>query len=302
MKSKKSGFIRQTCGGFTVVELLTVLAIMAMLVAVLIPTLSTVQRIAKETKQKAQFTTVELALTAFKNDYGDFPPSNWFAPPVFDYCGTQKLAEALLGWDLRGFHPQSDFRANGRTDKGVFIYDPCNPVFIEQRKGPYLELSTTNAFRLGTSGPGRLDGLFDYSTLTSSAPLDPRTFVLCDVFGVKPIIVLGRSGRVIAGAPVLYYRANTSSKNIDAGAFEDRIYNVRDNVPIVTLRRLADWKKPFQFRRQHRIEDSSYFYEYIRDPKVQGRPWPYRPYSYILISAGADGLYGTSDDIHNFGN
>ena len=302
MKRKKTGFIRQTYGGFTIVELLTVLAIMAMLVAVLIPTLSTVQRIAKETKQKAQFTTIELALTAFKNDYGDFPPSNWFAPPVFDYCGAQKLTEALLGWDLRGFHPQSDFRANGRTDKGVFIYDPCNPLFIEQRKGPYLELSTTNAFRLGTSGPDRLDGLFDYSTLASSAPLDPRTFVLCDVFGVKPMIVPGRSGRVIAGAPVLYYRANTSSKNIDAGSFEDRIYNVRDNVPIVTLRRLADWKKPFQFRMQHRIEDSSYFYEYIRDPKVQGRPWPYRPESYILISAGADGLYGTSDDIRNFGN
>jgi len=294
--------VKRKRSGFTVVELLTVLAIMAMLVAVLIPTLSTVQRIAKETKQKAQFTTIELALTAFKNDYGDFPPSNWFAPPVFDYCGAQKLTEALLGWDLRGFHPQSDFRANGRTDKGVFIYDPCNPVFIEQRKGPYLELSTTNAFRLGTSGPGRLDGLFDYSTLASSAPLDPRTFVFCDVFGVKPIIVPRRSGRVIAGAPVLYYRANTSSKNIDAGSFEDRIYNVRDNVPIVTLRRLADWKKPFQFRRQHRFEDSNYFYEYIRDPKVQGRPWPYRPDSYILISAGADGLYGTSDDIRNFGN
>ncbi|MFB0524026.1 MAG: type II secretion system protein [Phycisphaerae bacterium] len=294
MKRKKTGF--------TVVELLTVLAIMAMLVAVLIPALNTVRRIAKETKQKAQFTTIELALTAFKNDYGDFPPSNWFAPPVFDYCGAQKLTEALLGWDLRGFHPQSDFRANGRTDKGVFIYDPCNLVFLDQRKGPYLELSTTNAFRFGTSGPGRLDGLFDYSTLASPAPLAPRTFVLCDVFGVKPIIVPGRSGRISAGAPILYYRANTSSKNIDAAAFEERIYNVRDNVPIVTLRRLADWKKHPTYRRQHRIEDSNYFYEYIRDPKVQGRPWPYRPDSYILISAGADGLYGTSDDIRNFGN
>jgi len=301
VNNKKSGFIRQTCGGFTVVELLTVVAIMAMLVAVLIPALNTVQRIAKETKQKAQFTTIELALTAFKNDYGDFPPSNWFTPPVFDYCGAQKLTEALLGWDLRGFHPQSDFKATGRTDKGVFIYDPCNAVFLEQRKGPYLELSTTNAFRLGTSGPGMLDGLFDYSNLTS-VPLAPNTFVLCDVFGVKPIIVPGRSGQVKAGAPILYYKANTSSKNIDAAAFDDRIYNARDNAPIVTLRRLADWKKPFQFRWQHRIEDFNYFYGYITDPKVQGRPWPYRPDSYILISAGADGLYGTGDDIRNFGN
>jgi hypothetical protein len=30
------------------------------------------------------------------------------------------------------------------------------------------------------------------------------------------------------------------------------------------------------------------------------RPWPCRPDSYILISAGVDGVYGTDDDITNF--
>lgn len=294
MNSKKSGF--------TLVELLTVIAIIATLVGLLVPALNTVRRIARETKQKAQFTTIKLALEAFKNDYGDYPPSNWFAPPVFDYCGAQKLTEALLGWDLRGFHPASDFRANGRNDKGVFIYDPCNPVFLDQRKDCCLELATANAFKLGTSGPGRLDGLFDYSTLASQCPLAPYTFVLCDVFAVKPVFVPGRPRPVNAGAPILYYRANTSSKNIDAATFEDRIYNFRDNFPILALRRLADWNKPFQFRIQHKIEDFNYFYEYIRDPKIEGRPWPYRHDTYILISAGADGLYGTSDDIRNFGN
>ena len=45
-----------------------------------------------------------------------------------------------------------------------------------------------------------------------------------------------------------------------------------------------------------------YFYDYIRDPKVSDRhPWPFRPDSYLLISAGMDGLYGTEDDIRNFG-
>ena len=54
-------------------------------------------------------------------------------------------------------------------------------------------------------------------------------------------------------------------------------------------------------RRHHPLEDANYFYEYIRDPRVQARPWPYRPDSYLLISAGADGIYGTNDDIRNFG-
>jgi len=288
--------------GFTIVELLTVIAIIATLVALLVPALSSVRRIARQAKQKAQFTTIELALEAFKNDYGDYPPSDWFKPPVFDYCGAQKLTEALLGWDLRGFHPESDFRANGRDDEGTFIYDPCVPAFFEQRRDPYLELATADAFRFGTSGAGRLDGLFDYSALASRSQLAPNTFVLCDVFGVKPVLIPGRSRPVYAGAPILYYRANTSSKNIDAAAFEDRIYSFRDNFPIVSLRRLADWQKPFQYRMQHKIETFEQFYEYIRDPKIEGRPWPYRPDSYLLISAGADGLYGTSDDIRNFGD
>jgi prepilin-type N-terminal cleavage/methylation domain-containing protein len=288
--------------GFTLVELLTVLLIIAALVGILIPALNTVRRIAKETKQKAQLTTIELSLEAFKNDNGDYPPSSWFNPPIFDYCGAQKLTEALVGWDLRGFHPDSDFRASGRNDKGVYIYDTNSIISLEQRKGPYLELATANTFRLGTSGRGMLDGLFDYSTLGTSCPLAPSTYVLCDVFGVKPVFTYGRSRPINAGAPILYYRANTSSKNIDDAVYENRIYNFRDNYPILSLRRLADWNKLFQDRMVHRLEDVTQFYEYIRDPKVSGRAWPYRPDSYLLISAGADGLYGTSDDIRNFGN
>ena len=46
----------------------------------------------------------------------------------------------------------------------------------------------------------------------------------------------------------------------------------------------------------------TFFYDYITDPKIMAKPWPYRPGSYILISAGADRIYGTGDDIHNFGD
>ena len=82
VKRKKSGFTplemkvsnrgsKRFLTGFTIVELLTVLAIIAMLVGLLVPALNLVRNIAKETKQKAQLTTIGLALTAFKNDEGD---------------------------------------------------------------------------------------------------------------------------------------------------------------------------------------------------------------------------------------
>ncbi|MHC4172300.1 MAG: type II secretion system protein [Planctomycetota bacterium] len=278
MKRKRSGF--------TVIELLTAVGIVALLTGLLIPALSMVRRVARETKQKAQFATIELALTAFKNDYGDYPRSDWPLPPApgSDYSGAQKLAEALLGWDLLGFHPQSDFRSNGYNDDGLFIYDANNPVFFDQRRGPYLELAATNALRLGNISILK-PGLF-YDT----RPLAPDTFVLCDVFGTRKI-TLANGKAVRAGAPILYYKANTSGRTIR------EIYNASDNDALVLVKQQTDAREHPLNRSANRYQ---FFYDYIRNPRIAARPWPYRPDTYILISAGADGLYGTGDDIRNF--
>ena len=296
---------------FTVVELLTVIAIMAMLVALLIPAVSMVKNTAKEVKQEAQLATLQMALTAFRNDYGDYPPSNWWDPPPApvgprNYCGAQKLAEALVGWDLMGFHPKSDFRANGSNDAGVFVYNPNDALLMSQRKGPYLELATASAFRLGDISFAK-PGLFN-----GTGELAADTFVICDVFSVKKITFtkpgMFETTTQNAGTPILYYRANASSKSLTYAAGPgsldpaELIYNARDNFPLINLGKLADWNKPLAARRRHILEDFNFFYEHIRDPKVTARPWPYRPDSYLLISAGADGEYGTGDDICNFGN
>jgi prepilin-type N-terminal cleavage/methylation domain-containing protein len=289
--------------GLTMIELLVVLAIIALLVGLLLPALSTVRNMAKETKQKAQLSTIEMALAAFKNDEGDYPPSDWILPPNpgSDYCGAQKLSEALLGWDLLGFHPRTAWRADGLDAAGgPGSYDPAQtrdnngdgaPDTFGERKGPYLELATANAFRI-------ID-LFRSNAIES---LEPGTFVICDVFGAKRITMVKGTdpftGQPItvtetAGAPVLYYRANTSGKIIND------VYRAFDNDALVVTKQQDDG-------RVHPLANPNgayqFFYDYIRDPKIAAKPWPYRPDSYILISAGADGLYGTSDDIRNFGN
>jgi type II secretory pathway pseudopilin PulG len=289
--------------GLTIIELLIVLGIIALLVGLLIPALSVVRNMAKEAKQKAQFATIELALAAFKNDEGDYPPSFWQLPPNpgSDYCGSQKLAEALLGWDLLGFHPNSAWRADGLdVGGGPGTYDPAQtrdinsdgvPDTFEERKGPYLELVAVGAFRL-------VDLFRPYSV----DPLDPDTFVICDVFGAKKITMFKGvdtvTGQPItvnerAGAPILYYKANTSGKILN------EVYRVTDNDALVMIKQQADGREHPLGRPGNQYET---FYNYIRDPKITARAWPYRPDSYILISAGADGIYGTSDDIMNFGN
>ncbi len=273
--------------GLTLIELLVVLGIMALLVGMLIPALKYVRNTAREAKQKAQFNTIEIALATFRNDFGDYPASNWPLPPAIgsDYCGAQKLCEALLGWDLLGFHPKSDFRSNGYNDDGIFVYDSNNPDLMNQRRGPYLELATTPVFRLGDISVYK-PGLF-----TDTSPLAPDTYVICDVFGFRKIkLINGQT--VTAGAPILYYRANTAEKTIRD------IYNVYDNDAIVQIMQRIDNREHFLGRSANQFQ---YFYDYIRDPKVSVRAWPYKADSYILISAGADGRFGTGDDIRNFG-
>ncbi|HUW18549.1 MAG TPA: prepilin-type N-terminal cleavage/methylation domain-containing protein [Sedimentisphaerales bacterium] len=286
---------------FTLVELLTVLAIITMLVALFVPSLNMARRIAKETKQKSQLAAIESALTTFRNDNGDYPPSfgaiySGAIPQMLPYCGAQKLTEALLGWDLMGFHPRSAWRADGRDiGGGSLAYDPDKlrgDDSLYERRGRYIELEGANAFRLGDISPDK-PGLFPVGP---GMVLAPDTFVLCDVFGAKRI-TLAKGKTVNAGAPVLYYRANTSSKTIDpaaAASYGHLIYDFYDNHALVVLQPGSE--------KYLGNNDYTFFYEeYIRDPRVPGL-WPYRPDSFILISAGVDGIYGTADDIRNFGN
>lgn len=298
--------------GLTVIEMLVVVGIIALLVGMLLPAVHTVQKMARETKQKAQFTSIDLGLAAFKNDYGDYPPSNWWDPRTGatgrqDYCGAQKLAEALAGWDLLGFHPDSAWRSDGLDRAGTLntVYNAPAPDNLEKRKDRYVDLETANAFMLGESQVGLRDGLFP---LGETGVLAPRTYVLCDVFGVRDRQLMLSDGKLTTpGTPILYYKANPASRIFDATQPEESIYCARDNIPLVNLKKFSDWKKPLAARRAHWFEPDfkgagfEYFYEYIRDPKVAARDWPYRPDSYLLISAGTDGLYGTEDDIRNFG-
>jgi len=248
----------------------------------------------------------------WRNDEGDYPPSD-FDPTPRNYCGSQKLAEALLGRDLLGFNPNVTPASWANGDDRTF-YPKTQPELDDSltvRKKHYLELGTDMTFRLGddSSGTGG-PGLFK-----NPGMLSPDTYVLCDIFGVRRMKI-GQGKTVVAGSPILYYKANTSSKIMDPQVTDWRqlIYNAQDNFFLLGLKKLTpngDAGEP------HKLADNSgqYFYSTsykIIDQKIWiatggtpgsetgGRKWPHRPDSYILISAGLDGEYGTSDDICNF--
>jgi len=335
----KESQVRRGKNGFTIVELLTVLSIITILVSLLIPAISMVRRNAKEAQQKSQLANIEMALTSFKSDYGSYPPSSGidrFTDGIRnDYCGAQKLAEALLGLDLLGFHPDSTWRSDGLNLSRLNRIPPLDPrVYpphnqptpqqwqqnLNERTGRYLELENANAFRLGTSSAGGTDGLFDIGAVPQApgvvrgtGTLAPGTFVLCDVFAQKKVTNQATQKTEKAGTPILYYRADTSSNLFVTGLpdYNQWIYNIGDNQNLVALGKIKD-------RTQHSMDlhhANNYpavygsgfpnFYNFdhhggIGDSKVSANPWPHRFDSYILISAGPDGEYGTADDIRNF--
>jgi hypothetical protein len=126
---------------------------------------------------------------------------------------------------------------------------------------------------------------------------------LCDVFGWKKIDIGNNTigyKSVSAGMPILYYKANTSGIGLVRDQRQEAvsIYRYSDNKGLVTI-------PPNKWYFDNDNPPVVGFRNFITDPKVirpQGAlPWPYKPDSYILISAGIDGLYGTADDITNFG-
>ncbi len=61
---------------FTLVELLTVMAIITVLISILTPALSSARNRAKRTAVKAQINAMEVGLEAFNGDQGEYAPSN----------------------------------------------------------------------------------------------------------------------------------------------------------------------------------------------------------------------------------
>jgi type II secretory pathway pseudopilin PulG len=271
---------------FTIIELLTVMSIIVILIGVLVPALNNVRKFAQKVKQMAQLHSIEAAIELFNNENDGYPPSAALDGAGQPYCGAMKLCEAMMGRDLLGFHPDSAFRADGMDNAGIKnIYSPTDDN-LKARLGPYLQFENANAYMLAKIyGTGQ------------TAPFQENSFVLCDVYTRQM-----RTGEK-AGMPILYYKAETSNNLHDpntAPTPQDNmgnIYNYWDNHALVNLGK--PWEEAGKAT-THSLSEPARFYRNTRNDKITMMRRPYRSDSYILLSAGYDGEYGTADDICNF--
>jgi len=264
--------------GFSIVRmLLTVFLIVIVFSIILLSITRRIKLYAYIVKQKSQLLSIDTALELFKSEFDGYPPSDALGEDGKSYCGAIKLCEALDGRDLRGFNPSSRFKREGKDDSGIPLYDSNT---LDVRKGPYLPLESGRPFRLK-------------DLYQNIGPFDGNDFVLCDVFGKVVHTEIGMK----INMPILYYKADTSktAHDVNDPNNPENIYDYRDNHALLAL------GVPGKPGKKHPLyEDPKIFYEMTWNTRVTGPSVPNRADTFILLSAGPDGLYGTKDDIANF--
>ena len=170
------------------------------------------------------------------------------------------------------------------------------PPYLSARKGPYLPAENANAVRL--------DAI--YGTNIAPFVAQPVTgtlrgpFVLCDVYSRQMV-----SGQK-TGMPILYYKANTAEHTarlqypVDCVS-HDEYQQSGEYLQLCDNQQVLDLGKPWSGSSgPHELATPTRFGQNIRNEKVSTWNRPARADSYILMSAGWDGEYGTADDVCNF--
>ena len=351
---------------FTLVELLTVIAIIVLLIGVLVPAIGVVRNKAKETSTRATFSALDAGLETFRADRrigGSYPPSctdertgnnritymvespytqlQNGAQSRFEISGAGLLVWALAGADLNGcpgfqtFRTNSAFWANDTRDNpndsppGAYVLKQTTREPYYPRVSPLIELSRVELSQwksqaMTDEGVGSYEIEQEVEARTSAGQsagdIPKRNYpMFLDAFG----------------GPILYWRADPTgiqacdeSPNNIGNNPRNRtslgIYHYRDNGSL--LENLGSGQggrqpkvvlNPRTLNQAHKLRwifaeaaigggpdpktaELDGFWAYIRNKSVQTRVAPYRPDSYLLISAGIDGIFGTNDDIANF--
>lgn len=320
---------------FTLVELLTVIAIIALLAGILIPAAQSARNQAKKAATTGLLSSIGQGCEMFHNEFGEYPQSRGLNPfetgnNVY-LSGAQWLVVQLAGPDFGGYvkrdkthfyDSQPAPNGNGRVDAADWL--------------DWYSLSPSEKFRRFPT----------FVTTTSKNALSPEQYIQRNGFA-RPLPDSLAPGGGRAGNsdwsnakvpfyfdafrhPVLYYAAEVGRDRPFAfgnGNDERGRYDQTDNAaftgseadagfnpsnePGFLLRsddphpmRVRGWdpanpnNRPVAGTFAGMVYDRVIFDQTTRGSTGQVKP--NRPDTFILITPGLDGIFGTDDDVRNY--
>jgi type II secretory pathway pseudopilin PulG len=269
---------------FTLVELLVVIGIVVLLMGILLPTLSKVRSGGYQARSQQTISSLTAAIEQYHMDYRAYPGpiANAALAPAFNtgipnvaggtlqnITGAENLVLGLVG----GLY------LNG----GVITYDVNRIVSvagpaalgspIAKGHAAYIENAA-----LSKTAAGALGQFSD----AGGTPSDAGIPVFIDAYP--------------DALPILYMRANVAASAVVTS-------NVNPQAQY-DLNQIIAYTSSLIGHGNHGLQDtanpvSTNTLNYFTSPNFPGQP--VQKDTYILISAGSDRVYGTKDDITNFG-
>jgi prepilin-type N-terminal cleavage/methylation domain-containing protein len=269
---------------FTMVEMMVVVVVMVVLATILLSAVARANRIARRTSAAAELQSISVALSAYRDDMGDFP--------------------RVINEDLNGngiLDAGEDRDGNGQLDVAQGSQVLCRALIASGPEAPLNNASATTCGYDGADGPGFRRRAADpgadnnWATTADNVRASGRVYgpyLAPDKFKVS---ATDASAEIVDlyGGPILYYPAADPSPNIRLSAgfvadfanssLQQALFDARHNSAVrvsatVLRRKLGDQNA---------------------NGVIDGGEVPAATGACVLWSAGADGIFGSTDDVTN---
>jgi prepilin-type N-terminal cleavage/methylation domain-containing protein len=319
---------------FTLVELLTVVAIITMLIGILVPAVNAARKQAAKAAAKAQIHGLSQGVEMFRTDFGYYPSSlpqdgdgvdaktDRSDASTTDHLvnGAHRLAMAMIGRDQMGCpEKRGPAGSDYGTEDGANTSPDSMAAYYYSTNGGFSSINSTKVKSIAAGDPNW--GNPTYKTPRRNLYIDPKgfnlikdkvadtngyAFVLTDRYDKQTQDIITTDEGFANHSVLLYYAANDRGKYLYYDTIDDdnqyNYYYYQDNARILLAGATTGGGTQFQYKDTTGGYNVTNFYSYIEDTNatINKTHLPKMRDSFILISRGYDGIYGTDDDVTNF--